>query len=550
MKRDVAAMWRTRLVMLALAGAVATASPGAQDHQHTAPGEQLGTVHFPTSCNAAAGPRFDHALALLHSFEFGPATEGFTETLAADPQCAIAYWGIALSRWTNPFSAGIRPPSQLQQGLDAITKARQAGAKTARERAYIEAAATLFARFETTDQRTRIVAYEQAMAGVAAAYPDDREATIFWALSLTASALPTDKTYANQLKAGAMLEKIYAKAPNHPGVAHYIIHTYDVPALAGRALDAARRYSTIAPSAPHALHMPSHTFTRVGAWQDSIDTNILSASEARREGATAEELHATDYMTYAYLQTGQDHAVEGLMRGLAAIAARFDPTAVVGAASGSAGIFAMSAIPARWALERRDWSGAARLEAHASAFPYTEAITYFARALGATHTGALADARASIAALQQIHDRLVQARETYWAEQVEIERQGASAFLAMAEGKAEAALVTMRQAAALEDGTEKNAVTPGPIAPARELLAEMLLEMKQPAQALKEFQATLAKEPNRFRAVYGAARAAAQAGDPALARTYFAQLLKICERADTPGRSELQEARRVVGGAR
>jgi len=518
------------------------AAPLAQQHQHTA-GERLGTVHFETSCTAAAQATFNHAMALMHSFEFGPAIEGFQATVKEDPGCAMAYWGIAMSRWTNPFVASMRPPAQLQQGLEAITLARKAGAKTERERGYIEAAARLFSDSDTLDQRARILAYERAMAALAAAYPNDREASIFWALSLTAAALPTDKSYANQLKAGAILEKLYPGQPDHPGITHYIIHSYDVPALADKAIDAAKRYATIAPAAPHALHMPSHTFTRVGAWQDSIDTNIASAEAALKAGARAEQLHAMDYMAYAYLQTGQDKALQNLLAELPKIAAVFDPTAVTGAAPGSAGIFALAAIPARWVLERRDWAAAARLEARPSKFPYTEAMTHFARALGASHTGALADARQSVAALTDIQQRLAQANEAYWAEQVAIQRDGAAAFLALAEGTSADALSMMRAAAVREDATEKNAVTPGPIAPARELLGEMLLEMKQPAQALAEFQATLQKEPNRFRAVYGAARAAALMGNTAIARTYYGQLLKICERADSPGRPELQEAR-------
>ncbi|MEO6222071.1 MAG: hypothetical protein ABIP90_02400, partial [Vicinamibacterales bacterium] len=359
-----------------------TVTPFAQQHQHPG-GERLGTVHFDTSCSAAAQAPFDHAMALLHSFEFGPAIAGFGEALTADPGCAMAHWGVALARWSNPFAATIRPGPQLKQGLDAVTQAREAGAKTERERAYIEAAAKLYVDSDTLDQRARVVAYEKALSAIAAAYPTDREASIFWALSLTAAALPTDKTYANQLKAGAILENLYPGQPDHPGITHYIIHSYDVPALASKALDAARRYATIAPSAPHALHMPSHTFTRVGAWQDSIDTNIESASAARKANVRAEELHAMDYMAYAYLQTGQDNAVQALLARTPEIAAAFDPKAVAGAAPGSAGVFALASIPARWALERRDWSAAARLEPKPSQFPYTEAMTHFARALGA-----------------------------------------------------------------------------------------------------------------------------------------------------------------------
>jgi hypothetical protein len=527
-------------------GLCLTVGSFAQEHQHPA-GEKLGTVNFQISCNRAAQDQFNHAMALLHSFEFGPAITEFTATAKADPTCAMAFWGIALSRWTNPFAAGIRPPAQIQQGLDAIKQSEQIGAKTERERAYIAAAATLYAEAGTRDQRTRVVAYEKAMAALAAKYPDDREASIFWALSLAASALPTDKAYANQLKAGDILEKLFPKTPDHPGITHYIIHSYDVPALADRATAAARRYARIAPSAPHALHMPSHTFTRVGAWQDSVDTNMASADAARKANARAEELHAMDYMAYAYLQTGQDRAVQALLKRLPDIAANFDPTAVAGAAPGSAGVFALAAIPSRWVLEHRDWKAAAALATPVpSSFPYTDAMTHFARALGAAHTGALDDSRASIGALKDISDKLAQANEAYWSEQVAIQRDGAAAFVLLAEGKRDEAVAAMRAVSAREDATEKNAVTPGPIAPARELLGEMLLEVKQPAAALKEFQATLKKEPNRFRAVYGAAKASALSGDQTSAARYYRDLIALCPRADKPERAELNEARKAT----
>jgi tetratricopeptide (TPR) repeat protein len=537
-------------VLCACAVATATATPAftTQELGHRLmAGERLGAVHFATSCEAGVQPQFDRAMALLHSFEFAAAIDGFSDTLRADPACGIAAWGLALSQWGNPFLASLRPVTQLAQGLGTVQRARQIGAKTERERAYINAAATLYVDYGTTDQHARQVAYAQAMGQLADAYPEDREASIFYALSLAASAPPSDKTYANQLKAGAILERIFVEQPDHPGVAHYIIHSYDVAPLADRALVAARRYASIAPSAPHALHMPSHTFTRVGAWQESIDANTASGTAARREGATAEELHATDYLTYAYLQTGQDAAAQRLVEGLPEIAARFDPSTVGSAAPGVAGIFALAAIPARWALERRDWEAAAALEPHPSAFPFTDATTYFARALGAAHTGALGRARASVDALQQLRDRLVGANETYWAEQVDIEREGSAAFLALAEGRSAEALALMRSAARREDATEKSAITPGPIAPARELLGEMLLDLHEPASALTEFRATLKREPNRFRAVYDLAKAARLAGDVATARATFGQLLTICERADRPGRPELVEARLFVG---
>jgi len=521
-------------------------SARAQEHQHAAAAvEKLGTVHFETSCQPTVQPGFDRAVALLHSFEFARAIDGFNATLEADPSCAIASWGIALSRWGNPFAPGSRPADQLARGRDAIDRATAAAARTDRERGYIDAAARLYADVEHTPQGARVVAYRDAMAALAARYPDDDEASIFYALSLAFAAPPADKSYANQLAAGAILDRLYARHPDHPGLAHYIIHTYDVPPLADRALEAARRYAKIAPSASHALHMPSHTFTRVGYWQESIDANIASAASAKRARATAEELHASDYQAYAYLQTAQDRAAKRLLDALPEIASRFDPSAIGAAAPPSAGFFALAAIPARYALERGAWADAAKLEARSSPFPYTEAMIYFARALGAARLGDIVSARAAVDALQPIPGRLTQAGESYWAEQVEIQQRAASAWLALAEGRKSEALDAMRAAAEREDATEKSAVTPGPLAPARELLGEMLLETGQPAPALNEFEATIRKEPNRFRALAGAARAATALGDRVKARKYSARLLTICARADKPGRPELIEARRV-----
>jgi hypothetical protein len=538
------------LVPRAIALALLVAGPVlAQQHEHGAStDEKLGTVRFSTSCSAGAQPLFNRAVALLHSFEFARAIEGFNATLKADPSCAMAEWGIALSRWANPFAPGLRPPAQLQQGRDAVARARAIGTKTAREGAYLDAVSELYASFETIDQRTRVLAYRDAMAKVAAANPDDTEAAIFYALAIAVAASPTDKTYADQLKAGAILEKIIVSQPDHPGLSHYIIHSYDVPPLADRALDAARRYAKIAPSAPHALHMPSHTFTRVGAWQESIDTNTAAAAVARREGSTAEELHSMDYRMYAYLQTGQDAAAREILDALPEVKARFDPDAIGSGAPGSAGVFALAAIPARYALERGAWGDAANLVPQPSRYRYADGLTYFARGLGAARTRDAPAARSAIDTLNAIKNQLTDQKELYWAGQTDIQRRSVSAWLALLEGRKEEALTEMRAAAAIEDGTEKAAVTPGPLAPARELLGEMLLEMNRPADALREFEATLLKEPNRFRALIEAARSASLAGDTQKARTFAATLLKICERADRPGRPELEEARRLATG--
>ncbi len=535
--------------LLALSMLLGDAGP-RQEHQHAGMGAtQLGKVSFTNSCSEGAQPAFTRGVALLHSFEFGEAGQAFKETLAVDPTCAIADWGYALTRWGNPFAAGIKAPSLLEPGREAIQAAERTGHPTDRERAFIRAAALLFNDFETRGQRSRVLAYRDAMATVAAAYPDDPEASAFYALWLAAAADPADKTYADQLKAGAILERLSATQPEHPGLAHYIIHAYDVPPLAPRAIDAARRYAKIAPAAPHALHMPSHTFTRVGLWQESIDTNIASAAAAKRTGNTAEELHAMDYQIYAYLQTGQDAAAKGLVDALPEVGGRFDPTAVTGAAPGSAGVFAIAAIPARYALERRDWKGAAGLDLPPHSFPQTEAIRQFAKALGAARSGDPATARVSIAALEELRNRLATAGEPYWTEQVAIQGLEASAWLDLAEGRSAAALSAMREAADREDRTEKNAVTPGPLAPARELFGEMLLELKQPAGALAELRKTIQKEPNRFNGLYLAARAASAGGDGAAALDYYQKLLRVAEHGDTPGRPELVEARRAVTAA-
>jgi tetratricopeptide (TPR) repeat protein len=518
----------------------------AQAHQHQN-GEKLGTVHFATSCNEVAQKEFDRAVALLHSFQFNVAIAGFNAVLKEDSTCGIAYWGTALSDWSNPFALGMKDPSQLQAGRESAERGKNLGAKTERERAYLAAIAKLYGNYENIPQRTRLLAYRDAMQEVAAKYSEDHEAQIFYALAIAASEDPADKTYAGRLQAGAILEKLFEEEPNHPGLAHYIIHTYDVPALAGRALVAARRYSEIAPDAPHALHMPSHTFTRTGYWQESIDSNTAAAAAARRDGQTAEELHATDYEIYAYLQTGQDEAARRIVNSLPEIVTRFDPTAVISGAGGpSGGYFALAAIPARYALERQDWKQAMQLAPRATPFPYTDAMTWFAHGLGAAQLEQGAAANDAAAELQQLRERLLKAGEKYWAGQVEIQEVAVRAWAALAAGKKEEALQLMKSAAELEDGTEKSAVTPGPLAPARELLGDMLLEMNEPAQALEQFEATLKKEPGRFRALYGAAHAAQLGGNRDVSLKYFRELLKVCNRADKPGRPELQEAQRAI----
>jgi hypothetical protein len=540
---------KERMVMAkVIAGLVLAMAAGclAQEQVH-GNDERLGTVYFAISCNQLAQKEFNRAVALLHSFQFSRAIEGFNAVLRQDATCGMAYWGIALSDWSNPFATGMKDQSQLQAGRESAERGNTVGAKTEREREYLAAVGKLYSQYESTPQRARLLAYRDAMAEVAAKNPEDHEAQIFYALALAVSEDPADKTYAGRLQAGAILEKLFEKEPAHPGLAHYIIHTYDVPALAGRALVAARRYSEIAPDAPHALHMPSHIFTRTGYWQESIDSNLAAAAAARREGQTAEELHASDYEIYAYLQSGQDQAARQIVDSLPEIASRFDPRALISGAGGpSAGYFALAAIPARYALERQQWEQAAQLTPRQTPFPYTEAMTWFARGLGAARLERAQAARESVAKLKQIRERLLKAGEDYWAQQVAIQGLEVEAWAALAESKKEEALQRMRSAADLEDATEKSAVTPGPLAPARELLGEMLLENKEPAQAREQFEATLTKEPGRFRALYGAARAAQLSGRPEASQKYFGELLRVCGHADKPGRAEILEARNVI----
>ena len=528
------------------------ASAGAAVAQASRPGgERLGKVHFETSCAAPVAGEFDHAMALLHSFEFADAAAGFNRVLAGDPSCGIAQWGVAMSAWGNPFG-GLRSPKVLQDGLAAAQKAQTIGAKTERERAYIAAVLLLYQDADRLDHRARTLAYEQAMQHIHATYPDDLEAAAFYALAVDQTAPPGDKTFANQLKAAAILEALYKVEPDHPGVTHYLIHSYDVPSLAPRALPYARKYANLAPDAPHALHMPAHTFTRVGSWQESIDTNIRSHDVAMSRHDVGEALHAWDYEMYAYLQTAQDREARKILDGVAAIVAQ--PTSggampgMPGMTGNPAGGWAAAAIPARWAVERGQWTDAAALPVHASPQPFVEAITRFARALGSARSGKSDGARGEVEQLKALHEKEIQAKDAYWATQLDIQRQAAEAWTQWADGKKEDALRTLTAAAALEDTTEKSAITPGPIAPAHELLGEMLLEANRPADALKEFELNLKKEPNRFRSTYGAGRAAESAGDRATARAYYAQLVRICERGDQL-RPELQHARQYVGGS-
>jgi tetratricopeptide (TPR) repeat protein len=514
-----------------------------EQHKHDM-GEKLGVVNFTVSCNSAAQQQFNRAVALLHSFWYEEAAKAFVEVTKTDPKCGMGYWGIAMSFyhpvWSPPIAA------ELRNGSAAVQAANVIGAQTPRERDYIAAIAAFYQGADKLDHRTRALAYEKAMEQLHLRYPKDDEAAVFYALALLGTALPTDKSYANQKKAGEILNQVLLSEPEHPGVAHYLIHSFDYPALAPMALAAARSYARIAPSSPHALHMPSHIFTRLGLWQESIESNIASAAAARNYAAkmhpgaaSYDQLHAMDYLAYAYLQTAQDGKVRESVDVLYSMN-KVDANTVAAA-------YAFAAIPARYALERRQWSEAAALKVHPvdfpwSDFPYAEAMIYFARSLGASRTGNTASASKDIERLTSIQKLLADAKENYWATQVEIQRRAAAAWLAHAEGKQEEALQLMRSAADLENSTEKHPVTPGAIVPARELLGELLLELREPRQALQEFEASLLVSPNRFNGLYDAARAAELSGDREKARTFYAELTTLGEHSDGK-RPELQAAK-------
>ena len=409
------------------------------------------------------------------------------------------------------------------------------GAKTERERDYLEAVAAYYEDFANRPERVRQLARAKAYEALAAKYPDDDEAQIFYALYLAATQRPSDQTYSAYLKAAGILEKQFAKHPDHPGVAHYLIHSYDAPPIAQQGVPAARRYAQIAPDAPHALHMPSHIFTRVGAWADSAVTNRRSATVAEKSNEPDAALHALDYMSYAYLQLARDGEARKTWD---------EARTVTGLTGIAAGPYALAAMPARYALERGDWRGAAKLEPSPSKYPYTEAMTHFARALGAARSGDPAAARQDIERIVALRDELKAAKNEYWANEVEVMRLASLAWVSLAQTSADEALGLMRQAADIEDRSEKNIVTPGRLLPARELLGDMLLELKRPAEALKEYEASQLREPNRYRGLYGAGQAAAQSGNRDKARQYFSTLIELAGSGDF--RPEMEKARRYL----
>ncbi len=524
----------------------------AQEHLHSHGERQvLGRVHFPTSCQGVDA-EFTRAVALLHSFGYEESRRAFEAVAEKDPSCAMAYWGIAMT-WYHPIWA---PPNsqELAAGTAAARKAAELGARTERERGYIAAIGAFYRDSDRLDHQTRARAYRDAIEQLSKQLPDDHEAQIFYALSLLGTAPPSDPTFANEKKAAAILNSLLPLEPEHPGIAHYMIHSFDYPQLAADALPAARAYSRIAPDSPHALHMPSHIFTRLGLWQDSIASNLASADAGRRlvaqrhpGAASMDTLHALDYLEYAYLQIGDEAAARQILVEAAAAKTFDDPRFAAG--------YALAAIPARFALERRDWRAAAQLEPSSAAlvwanFPYAPAITYFAQAIGASRAGALDRARSALRQIETIRADLQKspiAGPYDWTNQVESARLAAAAWLAYAEGQKDEAVKMARAAAQLEERTGKHPVTPGPPLPARELLGDMLLEMDQPAGALEAYEASLREAPNRFNSLYGAARAAELSNKADRARELYAALLKQCV-ADSP-RPELVVARKFTAGA-
>jgi len=533
------------------AGLLPAPAAPAQEHQHThGEMEALGKVHFPTSCQGVDA-EFTRAAALLHSFGYEESRRAFEAVAAKDPSCAIAYWGIAMT-WYHPIWA---PPSpqELAAGAAAARKAAELGAKTERERGYIAAIGAFYHDADRLDHQTRALAYSEAIGQLSQQFPDDHEARIFYALSLLGTAPPGDASFANQKQAAAILNALLPLEPQHPGIAHYMIHSFDYPQLAADALPAARAYSKIAPDSPHALHMPSHIFTRLGLWQDSIASNLASADAGRRlvarrhpGAASMDTLHALDYLEYAYLQIGDEAAARTALDE-AAVAKTFDDPRF------SAG-YALAAIPARFALERRDWKAAAKLEPPTAvlnwaSFPYAPAITYFAQAIGASRLGQLERARSALRQIETIHAGLEKSPipgPYDWTSQVESARLAAAAWLAFAEGHQKEAVNLARSAAQLEEKTGKHPVTPGAPLPAGELLGDMLFEMGRPAEALVAYEASLREAPNRFNSLYGAARAAEAAQNTARARELYAALLAQCV-ANSP-RPELAEARKFAKG--
>ena len=535
---------------LLLVSAFFLAEPAAHDHQHQL--EKLGKVNFQTSCSPEAHAAFTRGMTLLHSFEYPQAEAAFNEAATADPTCSIANWGVAMSLY-HPLWA---PPSkaELERAHAALSKAQATPAKSERERDYVAAVATYYRDSDKLDNKARALAYNEAMAALHKRYPADREAAIFYALSqIAAGTQDQDPNFSREKEAAAILNAVLKEEPDHPGVTHYLIHGFDYPPLADLAVPAARRYASIAPDSPHAQHMPSHIFTRLGMWEESIASNLKSEAAARAlvkseglDGGSNEQLHAMDYLAYAYLQTGQEEGAQRVLAELNALHKVNQPIFTTA--------YAATAVPVRILLENRRWKEAASLKlqdnvaklAPLENFQWADAHIYFARAIGAARSGDAAAAREATAKLKAIEDALVVPPGTYdWRKQVSIERQVADAWTNYAEGKKEEAVALMRAAADLDDATEKHPVTPGAILPAREQLGEMLVELNRPKEALVEYEGSLKRAPRRLVGLYGAAHSAKLAGDAAKASAYYAELADVTKASDGT-RAEIKEAREAA----
>jgi len=526
---------RTLFAAGLITAAVASAAVGQQD-------EKLGKVTFPTSCSPDVQADFDRGVAMLHSYWFLIARRKFEAILQQDPSCAMAYWGVAMDYLGNTL-ATTPTRADAQAAWDALEKARAAGAKTQRERDWIEALSAYFRDHDKVAVNTRLAAYNAAMERMAQTYPDDYEVQAYYALTLQAAAPKSDLTYANQIKSAAILEKLFEENPRHPGVTHYLIHAYDFAPLAEKGVASARRYAGIAPAVPHARHMPSHIYSMVGLWEESIASNT-SALEIQPD-----YYHASDFTVYAHLQLAQDAKADAMIKKSLATADRGDrPINFVN-------FTAKAAMPARYVLERADWAGAAALPMIPTQYPMADSLIRFTRGLGMARTGDLAAAKQEIEAMKVLRTALQRADQTYWAERTDEQMLAVSAWVALKEGDRDRALRFMRAAADSEDGSIKHVAMENRLYPLRELLGELLLEMGQPAAALSEFETALKQTPNRFRAFWGAARAAESAGDPQKASEYLGKLVDLAKNADTE-RQEIRDAKAslrladTVGNAR
>ena len=521
------------IVLTLLIGAVQVAS--AQEHAHPAgSADKLGNVSFSVSCSPAAQPKFERAVAMLHSFWFENADAAFTEVALVDSSCALAYWGRAVTMMANPMARSAPSPQRLQQGAAFAQRAKElVGGASHREQMYVDAVLAYYADADTKDHLTRMKIFEQSLDALRRAHPEDMEATIFYARTVVANASPADQTFANQIAAAALLQPLFDKHPNHPGLAHYIIHAYDAPAIATRGSKAASVYASIAPDAPHALHMPTHIFTRLGQWDESIE---LNARSARAEPDSNAAVHPMDYMVYAFLQQGREREAKRVLDRAVQNSNRF-----YGGLLG----YNFTAMPARYALERGAWAEAATLKLPVGALTYVPAITHFARAVGAARSGAVEQARADVDSLATIKSRLDAARDSYWSTIVEAQRLAASAWVALALRDTADALRLANDGADLEETVEKNPVTPGPILPARELEADLLMQLGRHADALVAYEKTLTREPRRLRSLYGAARAAQLSRNSTVARKRYGELVALMSKAD-PTRAEPAVAKRYL----